>query len=84
MDLILYTENNENHLLTSAMADIDINILAEKDVPAGIPYLIIDKANLPTESIETWQVDYSSSTGKGLTQAEFYAKYPQYIGWAVK
>lgn len=84
--IIAYNDNNKLRILMPAMLDVDINILAEKDVPAGIMYRLIPSDNLPTEPFETWQVDINNinKDGVGLTADEFHTKYPQYSNWAVK
>lgn len=80
--MIIY-KDNEGVKVIFPVIDIDISIIADKDVPAGIPYIIYD-GELPTEPQETWEVDLSNPDGYGLTQEQFYAKYPQHVGWAVQ
>jgi len=82
MKIIIYNQNGIK--VTTPFIDVDIKIIADKDVPAGIPYLIVDSSILPNEPQETWEVDFSNPDGKGLTKAEFDAKYPEYKGWAVQ
>ena len=38
---------------------------AKKDVPAGVPFIIIDSTELPTAPQETWEVDFSNPDGYG-------------------
>jgi hypothetical protein len=41
---------------------------AKKDVPAGVPFVIVDSTELPTASHasqETWEVDFSNPDGYG-------------------
>lgn len=42
--------------------------LAEKDVPAGIPYKIIDASDIPTDRTfrNAWQSDFTNPDGYGL------------------
>lgn len=64
-----------------------IEILADKDVPAGLLYKIIDTSDLPPrETRSAWQSDLNESNadGKGLTKAEFETKYPEYKGMAIQ
>lgn len=79
---VLFKFNNNLHIMTPAI-DIDIRIIADKDVPAGLPYIIYD-GELPTEPQETWEVDLSNPDGYGLTPEEFYTKYPDLKDWAVQ
>lgn len=84
---IAYNDNEGFKILTPAIVDIDINILADKDVPSGLYYKIIKDSDLPsrdTRSAWEMEINQSNADGIGLTKEEFYAKYPQYIGWAVK
>jgi hypothetical protein len=64
-----------------------IEILADKDVPAGLLYKILNVSDLPSrETRSAWQLDLTESNadGKGLTKEEFDAKYPELKGWAVQ
>lgn len=57
----------------------DIQVIADKDVPAGILYRFIDIEDLPSrETRSDWVVEISESLndGVGLTKQEFVAKYP--------
>ena len=65
------------------------HLIAEKDVPAGVLYKLYQDTDLPDESVypyETWicEITESNADGRGLTKEEFYAKYPDLIGWAVQ
>jgi hypothetical protein len=84
---IAYNDNEGLKILTPAMIDIDIIILADKDVPSGILYKLINEKDLPPRNTrDAWEleINQSNADGIGLTKKEFDAKYPQYIGWAVK
>ena len=84
---IAYNDNEGLKILTPAMIDIDIIILADKDVPSGILYKLINEKDLPPRNTRgAWEleINQSNADGIGLTKNEFDAKYPQYIGWAVK
>jgi hypothetical protein len=64
-----------------------IETIADKDVPAGLLYKILNISDLPSrETRNAWQLDLNKSNadGKGLTKEEFDAKYPDYKGWAVQ
>ena len=82
---ILYNDNGLK-ILTSAI-DIDINMIAQKDVPSGILYKLIDESDLPSRDTRSaWELDINESNadGIGLTKEEFDSKYPEYKGWAVQ
>ncbi len=38
---------------------------AKKDVPEGVPFIIIDSTELPNAPQETWEVDFSNPDGYG-------------------
>lgn len=83
---IAYNDNEGLKILTPAI-DVDIKIIADKDVPAGLYYKIISPSDLPpreTRSAWEMEINESNADGKGLTKEEFEAKYPQYVGWAVQ
>ena len=73
-------------MLTPAILDIDIKIIADKDVPAGILYKLVEESDLPPfETMMAWEMDINenNSDGIGLTRDDFYKKYPECHGWAV-
>jgi hypothetical protein len=82
--MILYNDNGLK-IITPIM-NINENIIADKDVPSGLYYKIIQNFDLPIEPIETWEIEINQSNadGIGLTKEEFETKYPQYKGWAVQ
>ena len=85
MKVAIYN-NPDLKVTASAMPDIDIQIIAEKDVPVGIPFLLVDESSLPTNiPFEAWQCEINelNCDGVGLSKDEFYKKYPNLIGWAV-
>jgi hypothetical protein len=84
---ILYNDNEGLKILITAI-DADIAIIADKDVPAGILYKIVEDSELPQDrtyrSAWTYEITESNADGRGLTKEEFDAKYPEYKGWAVQ
>ena len=84
---IAYNSDNGLNILTSCMPYIDIKILAEKDVPSGLYYKIIQDSDLPsreTRNFWTMEINENNADGIGLTKEEFIVKYPQYKDWAVQ
>jgi len=82
--MILYNDNGLKIIIS--IMNIDENIIADKDVPSGLYYKIIQNFDLPIEPIETWEIEINQSNadGIGLTKEEFDSKYPEYKGWAVQ
>jgi hypothetical protein len=89
MKCIAYTRQDDGvSVIHPAPEFLDIIvILADKDVPAGLLYKIIDTTDLPPrETRSAWELNLTESNadGKGLTKEEFETKYPEYKGWAVQ
>jgi hypothetical protein len=85
--IIAYNDKEGLKILTPAMIDIDIKIIADKDVPHGLFYKLIDESEFPsrdTRNFWTMEINQSNADGIGLTKEEFIQKYPQYKDWAVQ
>jgi hypothetical protein len=83
---IAYNDSEGLKILVPVI-DIDINILADKDVPVGIYYKIIQDSDLPLREFRgAWELEINegNADGIGLTPEQFYAKYPEYKGWAIQ
>jgi hypothetical protein len=83
---IAYNDNEGLKIIIPAI-DIDIKIIADKDVPNGLYYKILSPSDLPIrETRMAWELEInkSNSDGIGLTKEEFDVKYPEYKGWAVQ
>ena len=85
---ILYNDTTKGlKVIIPAIQDIDINIIAQKDVPSGLYYKLIKESDLPprdTRNFWTMEINKNNADGIGLTKEEFYKKYPEYQGWAVQ
>ena len=83
---IAYNDNEGLKIITPTI-DIDIKIIADKDVPAGLYYKIISPSDLPprdTRNFWTMEINKDNADGIGLTKEEFVKKYPEYKDWAVQ
>ena len=79
--------NNNGLKILAPAINIDISILADKDVPHGLLYKFIDEKDLPprdTRNFWTMEINKNNADGIGLTKEEFVKKYPQYKDWAVQ
>lgn len=84
--IIAYNDNGLK-ILMPAIQDIDIKIIAEKDVPSGLYYKLVKESELPPRDTRNFweaEINETNADGKGLSAEEFYKKYPQYKNWAVK
>lgn len=82
---IAYNDNGLK-IITPAI-DVDIKIIADKDVPSGTYYKIVKESELPsreTRNFWTMEINENNADGIGLTKEEFVKKYPQYKDWAVQ
>jgi hypothetical protein len=85
--VIAYNDNNKLKIIYPAIQNIDIKIIADKDVPNGIMYKLIEDSELPSRDTRNFwimEINKSNADGIGLTKEEFVKKYPQYKDWAVQ
>jgi hypothetical protein len=64
-----------------------IEMIADKDTPAGVLYKILNTNDLPSrETRSAWALNLTEETsnGRGLTKVEFEEKYSEFKGWAVQ
>ena len=85
--IIAYNDNEELKILIPAIQDIDIKVIADKDVPSGLYYKLVKESEMPsrdTRNFWNMEINKDNADGIGLTKEEFDKKYPEYSGWAVK
>lgn len=53
-----------------------IHAIARKDVPAGVPYLIVQEADIPTDRTfrDAWEADFSNPHGYGIGAEAWFAE----------
>ena len=84
---IAYNDNEGLKILIPAIQDINIKIIADKDVPSGLYYKLIKESDFPpreTRNFWTMEINKDNADGIGLTKEEFCKKYPEHQGWAVQ
>lgn len=54
----------------------DIAEVARKDVPAGVPYRIVDESDIPSDRSERnqWAADFSTPDGRGIGAEAWFAE----------
>ena len=86
--IIVYNDIIEGlKILIPAIQNIDIKIIADKDVPSGLYYKLVKESDLPSrETRNFWimEINKDNADGIGLTKEEFAKKYPEYSGWTVQ
>lgn len=65
---IVYADGPGIVVLTPCPCGLAVEQIAAKDVPAGVPYLIVDAADIPADRTyrAAWTCDFSQPDGYGL------------------
>jgi hypothetical protein len=67
MNRIIYPTADGIAVLIPADANLPLSYIAAKDVPAGVPFRIVDVADIPADRTErsAWNADFSNPDGHG-------------------
>jgi hypothetical protein len=73
--LILYPVETGIAVVTPNEAcGLTVEEIAEKDVPAGVPYVFMQSEDLPDPTFRVaWECDFSSPDGIGVGAKDWYA-----------
>lgn len=73
---ILYPTPEGGVAVIIPSGDLSIEEVAQKDVPSGVPYLIVSKEDIPQDRVfrNAWESDFSNPDGYGIGQDAWYAK----------
>lgn len=74
---IIYKQENGVLALVIAATDcgLSINEIARKDVPAGVPYLIVDDHTIPDLAYsDAWEADFSNPDGFGIGPEAWFSE----------
>lgn len=73
--LIIYPGETTVAVLYPA-GELPIEEVARKDVPAGVPYLIVQEADIPTDRTfrDAWEADFSNPHGYGIGAEAWFAE----------
>lgn len=74
---IIYPQDNGSvvHVMPAHDCGIPFEEIARKDVPAGVPYLFVNDADLPDlEFFDAWEADFSSPDGYGIGAEAWFAE----------
>jgi hypothetical protein len=78
MKVIIYPQENNSIALVIPAPECPISIqeVARKDVPAGVPFLIIDASQLPQEEeyFNSFEADFSNPDGYGIGAEAWFAE----------
>lgn len=69
-------ENTIAVVIPCSTSGIPVHEIARKDVPAGVPFLIIDAAELPTDDTyrAAWTANFSTPDGVGIGADAWFAE----------
>ena len=69
-DRIIFPSEEGGIVIVNPCLDCGLTIeeIASKDVPAGVPYLIVSETNFPTDYLffSAWEADFSNPHGYGI------------------
>lgn len=73
--LIIYP-NEETIAVLHPTGELPIEEVARKDVPAGVPYLIVQDTDIPTDRTfrNAWEADFSNPHGYGIGAETWFAE----------
>lgn len=80
--IIIYPQNGGSICVVTPTGAIPVEEVARKDVPAGVPFLFVEREQLPSDEIffNAWEADFSNPDGTGIgQQAWFIEKYNEEI-----
>ena len=62
---IIYPNGNGGIAIIIPVNDSDIELILSKDVPAGLPYLIVSVEDIPSDRTfrDAWEADFSDPDG---------------------
>lgn len=76
--IILYATNDGSLSVVypSPACGLSVNEIARKDVPAGVPYLIVNVSDLPADRTyrDAWTADLSQPDGIGIGAEAWFAE----------
>ena len=73
---IIYQSESGGVAVIIPTGELPIEAVAQKDVPAGIPYLIVDVADIPSDRTfrGAWEADFSTPDGYGLGADAYFSQ----------
>ena len=76
MKLVIYANPEGGVDIVIPSGELPIEEVARKDVPSGVPYKIIDAADMPTDHTfrSAWEADMSNPDGVGIGADAWFAE----------
>ena len=75
MKRIIYQNETGGVSVIIPTGELPIEDVAQKDVPAGVPYMLADIADIPDDRTfrAAWEADFSNPDGHGLGADAYFA-----------
>lgn len=78
MQFVIYPQESGSVALVMPASECELPIeeIARKDVPAGVPFLIVSTDQLPADHtfFNAWEADFSSPHGYGIGADAWFAE----------
>jgi len=73
---ILYPNGSGGICLVTPTGELAVEEVARKDVPVGVPYIILDADQIPADHtfFNAWEADFSSPHGVGIGADAWFAE----------
>ena len=75
--VIIYPQDNGSIAVVYPTGELAIEEVCCKDVPAGVPYKVVDSSDLPeqyNEFFNAWEADFSNPDGVGIGAVAWFAE----------
>ena len=75
MSKILYQNKDGDLCVIHPTGELPIEDICQKDVPAGVPYLIVSEDDIPSDRSfrGAWEADFSNPDGTGIGADAYFA-----------
>ena len=76
MQAIIYNNNDGGVSIIHPTGELPIEEVASKDVPVGVPYQIVDEADIPSdrEFRNAWEANITEPDGYGIGADAWFAE----------
>lgn len=73
---IIYPMENGGVAILIPTGELSIEEVARKDVPAGVPYKVVDVSDIPEDRTfrNAWEAEFSNPDGHGIGHEAWFAE----------
>ena len=74
--VIVYPQENGSIALLIPTGELPLEDVAQKDVPAGLPYLILNPEDVPADHtfFNAWEANFDAPHGYGIGAEAYFAR----------